>query len=279
MDALQRLDWSPEQVSRFWDYQSANACQESYFAHQVGEAVVRLARYATDLRGLRVLDFGSGPGHLVPWLLQAGATVFVADSSPNSVAEVSKRFTSHSGWGGSYLLSDTKLPVDDDSFDFVFCLETIEHLSRVNCQEVLAELHRVVRPGGHALYTTPNEEKLEDHFVYCPQCNCEFHRMQHMRSWSADQLNDELCSQGYNVHFCRGLDLWDFQRERRRSRRLSRMVRRLRGNARKTLDWLWPRPFPHQRVLGEQTQGRDTPNLVAIASKPQPSSSTLAKAA
>jgi SAM-dependent methyltransferase len=48
----------------------------------------------------------------------------------------------------------THIPVDDASFDIVVSIDVHEHLA--NCEPFNRELHRVTRPGGHVIVTTPN---------------------------------------------------------------------------------------------------------------------------
>jgi SAM-dependent methyltransferase len=62
------------------------------------------------------------------------------------------------------------LPVPDASFDAVLCTQVLEHVS--DPATVLAELHRVLRPGGHLWLTVPlawplHEEPF-DFFRYTP---------------------------------------------------------------------------------------------------------------
>lgn len=46
------------------------------------------------------------------------------------------------------------LPFANDVFDVVFCGETIEHL--IDPDHLLDEMHRVLKPGGLLILTTPN---------------------------------------------------------------------------------------------------------------------------
>lgn len=46
-----------------------------------------------------------------------------------------------------------RIPFPDANFDSVFCSEVFEHV--FNLPEVLAELHRVIKPGGKMLITVP----------------------------------------------------------------------------------------------------------------------------
>ena len=275
MEAPKKLNWTDEQIARFWDYQSiTETSQQTYFAFQVGEAVARIAEMAVDsFEGKKVLDFGSGPGHLIPHLLKQGAEVYATDYSPNSIDEVTKRFVSHTNWGAAERFDGHRLPWEDNTFDFVFCLETIEHLHDDVCARIFAELHRVLRPSGYAMYTTPHEEKLSDHNVYCPNCNCEFHRMQHLRSWAVDSLTTELERHEYEVEYCRGVDLHDFQPPRKwRGSKLRRYVKTW---ATSWLDRVFPRAFPNQRALNQAVRPRRQRNLVAIASKKAASQGVL----
>lgn len=48
-----------------------------------------------------------------------------------------------------------ELKFDDDSFDFVFCLSSIEHFGDLDTRvRAMSEMHRVLRPGGTVCITT-----------------------------------------------------------------------------------------------------------------------------
>ena len=47
----------------------------------------------------------------------------------------------------------THIPLQDDSFDFVYCSHVLEHVP--DDRQALAELQRVLRPGGQALILVP----------------------------------------------------------------------------------------------------------------------------
>ena len=48
----------------------------------------------------------------------------------------------------------TRLPFSDDTFDYLICSEVLEHVP--DREGMIAEFHRVLRPGGILLLTTPN---------------------------------------------------------------------------------------------------------------------------
>jgi SAM-dependent methyltransferase len=49
---------------------------------------------------------------------------------------------------------ERELPFEANSFEVISCLEVIEHISRA--EALLAEMGRVLVPGGHLVLTTPN---------------------------------------------------------------------------------------------------------------------------
>lgn len=52
-------------------------------------------------------------------------------------------------------LETTPLPVEDETFDYIMCSEVIEHMEQ-DPMFMLAELNRVMKPGGMLILTTPN---------------------------------------------------------------------------------------------------------------------------
>jgi SAM-dependent methyltransferase len=97
----------------------------------------------------RVLDFGCGAGHFLPFLssLCPDAAISAADimGRPPSIP------TSVEWYQGD--LNDA-LPIPDDMFDLICAIEVIEHLE--NPRRVLREIFRLLQPGGVAILTTPN---------------------------------------------------------------------------------------------------------------------------
>lgn len=64
-------------------------------------------------------------------------------------------------------LNHQPLPFADQSFDLVTCTEVIEHLEHY--RETLREIHRVLKPGGRVVLSTPNILNLKSRirfFVY-----------------------------------------------------------------------------------------------------------------
>jgi SAM-dependent methyltransferase len=61
------------------------------------------------------------------------------------------------GWPADLVADVTDLPFDAASFDLVICNHVLEHVSDDAC--ALAEVHRVLRPGGRALMLHPIEDE------------------------------------------------------------------------------------------------------------------------
>ncbi|WP_027942802.1 methyltransferase domain-containing protein [Amycolatopsis taiwanensis] len=97
--------------------------------------------------GLRVLDVGCGPGTIT-----SGFTPLVGDSG--RVLGVDPYFAQFPGESTVDFVAGSvyALPVPADSFDVVFAHALFEHLARP--AEALAELRRVLRPGGRLALST-----------------------------------------------------------------------------------------------------------------------------
>jgi 2-polyprenyl-3-methyl-5-hydroxy-6-metoxy-1,4-benzoquinol methylase len=185
------LKWDDETLSRFWAYHSQ--FPENYFSYQKGRDVVAHVRDKLPA-GASVLDYGCGPGHLLPHLLDAGFVVNGADITLDTIGSA----VNVEGYG-NFRGFDTidSLLRKGQQFDVVFLLEVIEHLDDAWLDKTLRHARGLLKRGGLLIVTTPNEERLEDSMVYCPVSNLIFHRWQHMRSWSAHALAETLAAHGF----------------------------------------------------------------------------------
>jgi O-antigen biosynthesis protein len=105
--------------------------------------------------GRSVLDAGCGTGYGIEILAKASpAGLTGVDLAPEAVAVAQRR---SSGDGAKVVQGDlTALGFPDDSFDLAVCFETIEHLA--SPEQGIAELRRVVRPGGILVISSPNPD-------------------------------------------------------------------------------------------------------------------------
>jgi ubiquinone/menaquinone biosynthesis C-methylase UbiE len=104
-------------------------------------------------RGWHVLDAGCGSGSFLPLIAaEVGPTgqITALDLAPENIAAVEQRVAD---WAldcpvstrvGSFL----DLPFADASFDAVWCANSSQYLTDGELPTMLAEFHRIVRPGG-----------------------------------------------------------------------------------------------------------------------------------
>lgn len=104
------------------------------------------------LVGKSALDYGCGHGMAAVVMARAGATVSAFDLSPGYVAEAEERAIAN-GVNVTFTDADAEhLPYPDASFDAVWGNAILHHL---DLHQAGAELHRVLRPGGVAVFCEP----------------------------------------------------------------------------------------------------------------------------
>jgi SAM-dependent methyltransferase len=153
----------------------------------------------------------------------------------------------------------------------VLSVETIEHVLDDELANLLTEVRRVLRPGGTAIVTTPNDEDLAAGMNFCPACGIEYHQWQHVRSWSADSLQSALENAGFRIQLCSDLDFRHFLpppplRWVDMSPRI--VASRAFGLLRRMADRMERREFPQLRSLRRRLGYGTLPHLVAVARRP-----------
>jgi SAM-dependent methyltransferase len=90
----------------------------------------------------RILDYGSGQGRLIALGLQRDADIYGTDVPGIETSDRVK------------LIEGGRIPFSDNSFDVVVSNQVFEHIP--NPPPVLAEIHRVLKPGGMFLALFPD---------------------------------------------------------------------------------------------------------------------------
>jgi len=153
--------------------------------------------------GTSVLDLGCGMGRHAHEALRRGAAVTAADLDKKALKHVEAVGTAmlEAGEvrdGGSLVVTTAnalKLRFGDASFDVVIVSEVFEHIPED--QAAMAEVFRVLRPGGIAAITVPR---------YLPEAVCwllstEYHSNEggHVRIYPGDVLQERLRNAGLRV--------------------------------------------------------------------------------
>jgi ubiquinone/menaquinone biosynthesis C-methylase UbiE len=100
------------------------------------------------------LDIGAGTGQLISML------ALQHPEMQSSACDGASGLMQHPGQSVEVVnLDHADLPYPDASFDLVTCTEVVEHLE--NFRAVVRQMHRVTKPGGYVVITTPNSLNLQ----------------------------------------------------------------------------------------------------------------------
>ena len=106
--------------------------------------------------GDKVLDVGCANGAMMVYCGLLGAEVFGVDLSVNSV-ETANNYLGRFGLKGKASVGDVrKMEFPDNFFDKIISSDFFEHLVRSDNIQALAEMRRVLKPGGKLVLRTPN---------------------------------------------------------------------------------------------------------------------------
>ncbi|MET7638696.1 class I SAM-dependent methyltransferase [Streptomyces sp. NPDC005438] len=162
--------------------------------------------------GDRVLDLGCGAGRHAFECYRRGARVVALDQNADEIREVAGWFAAMeeageapAGATATAMRGDAlALPFPDDSFDVVIISEVMEHIP--DDKGVLAEMVRVLRPGGRIAVTVPR---------YGPERVCwalsdAYHEVEggHIRIYRGHQLARRIREAGlipYGTHHAHSL--------------------------------------------------------------------------
>ncbi|NKB68360.1 MAG: methyltransferase domain-containing protein [Candidatus Latescibacteria bacterium] len=150
------------------------------------EALLRLLQVRPDQR---LLDIGCGSGWFSALCQEQGARVWALDMAPAGVARARARFPAvpYFQAGDVY-----HLPFADASFDAVVLSEVVEHLEHI--EQALAQVRRVLKPGGRVLVSVPYRETILEHL--CIHCNQLTPSHAHLHSFDESALREHLQEQG-----------------------------------------------------------------------------------
>jgi SAM-dependent methyltransferase len=194
---------------------------EIYIATHIRRFVETLKRVSALPAPLRILELGAVPYSMTILLRH----YLRAEVTPLSFYEVEEGRTLHLLESPDGLeryefpyrpvnVERDVYPLPDASFDVVLCCEILEHLL-INPSHMLFESHRVLKPGGHVLISTPNVTRAENVRRLSEGRNISdaYHGNgiygRHNREFTATEVATLLESCGFTVTRSETIDVYD----------------------------------------------------------------------
>jgi SAM-dependent methyltransferase len=148
-----RKTWTPSDVV---DVSGPTALLRNYLEQRDVRAYVQeaAARHAIH----RAYDVGCGFGRLTPVLFEIAPEV-VGFEREAALVETARRLVPDLRF--EHVATLERLPAPDASADFVLTFTVLQHMPDARADAALAEILRVIAPGGHLLLAEETDETLE----------------------------------------------------------------------------------------------------------------------
>ena len=137
------------------------------------------------VKGKSILDIGSGKGNHLVGFARRGLRAFGLDKRPECVASL-KDFDIR-----TCDIEREPFPYETDFFDFVYSKSVLEHV--VNTENFLKEALRVLKPGGLAVFMTPDWRSQHEFF---------WDDYTHVKPFTRKSLQDAMLINGYENVCC-----------------------------------------------------------------------------
>ena len=148
-----------------------------------------------------VLDAGCGDGAFLAFLRRLGYRVSGLELAEGAASRARMRCPSADVRTGSL---EDELPFADASFDAVWCTEVLEHLFHVH--GALAEMNRVLKPGGLLMLTTPYHGLVKNLLITLVAFDGHYNpELSHIRFFTKRSLERSLRRAGFAPAAWRGL--------------------------------------------------------------------------
>ncbi len=199
--------WEERHINDFWNWVSQSEYWKTkYFTRQVGRGLVKFISKKIP-KHLNHLDYGCGNGDLLNLLIKESRCLYYGlEYSEESAKLVESNMSGFDNWKGCSILKSFPSELEAEKFELITFIETIEHLKDDMLEHTLTEIQRLLKKNGYLIITCPYDENLSDNHVFCPFCNSEFHRMQHMRSFNKETLPVLLESFGFKTVYCQNVN-------------------------------------------------------------------------
>lgn len=108
------------------------------------------------IKGKVVLDVGCWTGQFERLAYKSAKKMVAIDSNPEAISFAKKKLPDV-----KFIVTKAdKLPFSSSYFDSVFLMDVLEHVPKGSEKEVLRQIHRVIKPGGILIISTPNKHLL-----------------------------------------------------------------------------------------------------------------------
>jgi SAM-dependent methyltransferase len=148
-----------------------------------------------------VLDAGCGDGAFLAFLRRLGVRVTGLELAESAAARARRRCPDADILTGSL---EEPLPFEEEAFDAVWCTEVLEHLFDVH--GAMAELNRVLKPGGLLVLTTPHHGLVKNLLIALWAYDGHYNPdLSHIRFFTRRSLERCLARAGFDPLSWRGL--------------------------------------------------------------------------
>ena len=163
--------------------------------------VIFNALLTENIEGKKLLDAGCGTGWFSAKAVERGADVTSMDLGEQLLDQVKKKCRSTTICG-----SILEMPFPNNTFDIVISSEVIEHVP--DPIKAIHEMHRVLKPGGSLVLTTPN--KLWFFAIWIAN-TFKLRPYEGLENWlSQRRLKSTLKSCGFDIIQFNGIHLFPF---------------------------------------------------------------------
>jgi len=177
-------------------FHSGNVVQRSWHRLKYEEALKAGKPYGNDT----ILDVGCGSGILSNMLAAFnGTSVIGIDGNDQAIQFCNEQYHQDNLSFRQMMLEDISIHFDDNSVDKIFFLETIEHITKVQAENLAADFHTILKPGGKLIISTPNKfsfwpltEFILDTFKLVPDLG----EGQHEHIYSSKELSTLVTNSG-----------------------------------------------------------------------------------
>jgi ubiquinone/menaquinone biosynthesis C-methylase UbiE len=175
------------------DFEKAYYEAETFWAHEAIQDENNLLRMRetaamvpADVRSLA--DIGCGNGVFVNYLTKErpALDIMAVDRSEAALKYVKTN---------KQLGDIAAIPLPDNAYDCVTCLEVVEHLPVTVYETALRELGRI--SGKYVIISVPYNEELEENHTQCPYCKTIFNADLHLRRYSEAAMTRLMDANNY----------------------------------------------------------------------------------